>query len=69
MTEQHTLSQMRATLRQSQQALLDILHKADDSTLYEHLGEHEWSIAENLVHIAEAREFLRRRGAQGPGWT
>jgi uncharacterized damage-inducible protein DinB len=58
MTEHHTLSQIQAALRQSQQELLDILNKADDDTLYHHLIDNEWTLAENLVHIAEAREFF-----------
>jgi uncharacterized damage-inducible protein DinB len=58
MTEHHTLSQIQAALHQSQQELLAILNKADDDTLYHHLIDNEWTLAENLVHIAEAREFF-----------
>lgn len=58
MAEHHTLSQIQAAVRQSQQQLLDILNKADDDTLYRHLIDNEWTLAENLVHIAEARGFF-----------
>jgi uncharacterized damage-inducible protein DinB len=58
MIEHHTLSQIQAALRQSQQELLAILNKTDDDTLYRHVIENEWTVAENLVHIAEARAFF-----------
>jgi uncharacterized damage-inducible protein DinB len=58
MTEHHTLSQIQAALRQSQQELLAVLNKADDNTLYHQIIDNEWTMAENLVHIAEAREFF-----------
>jgi uncharacterized damage-inducible protein DinB len=58
MAEHAALSQMQSALRQSQQELLAILRKADDAMLYRHLIDNEWTLAENLVHIAEAREFF-----------
>jgi uncharacterized damage-inducible protein DinB len=58
MTEHSTLSEMVAELRQSQRDLLDSLKALDESALYRRPGENEWTAAENLVHIAEAREFF-----------
>ncbi len=58
MAEHLTLSQMQAELRQSQQALLALLDKADDDTLYQRPAADEWTLAENLVHVAEARSFF-----------
>jgi uncharacterized damage-inducible protein DinB len=72
MAEHHTLSQMQAALRQSQQELLAILHKVDDDTLYRHLIDNEWTLAENLVHVAEARAFFTnetRKALTSPDMT
>jgi uncharacterized damage-inducible protein DinB len=72
MTEHHTLSQIQTELRQSQQELLVILNKADDNTLYHRFIDNEWTLAENLVHVAEAREFFTnetRKALATPGIT
>lgn len=58
MTEHHTLGQMLADLRQSQNDLLALLKGLDESTLYTRPAENEWTPAENLIHLAEAREFF-----------
>ena len=58
MAEQRTLEHMLADVRQSQLDLLDILSKVDERTLYTRPSENEWSIAEILVHVANAREFF-----------
>lgn len=58
MTEHNTLSEMLVELRQSQRDLLDSLKALDGSALYRRPDEDEWTAAENLVHIAEAREFF-----------
>src|SRR5450631_1229845 len=52
--QQHMLAQ----LRQSQQSLLDLLSQADERLLYQRSGQDEWTLAENLVHLAEARAFF-----------
>ena len=58
MTEHRTLSEILADLQRSQQALLDMSERIDDATLYQRSTEQEWTMAENLVHIAEARQFF-----------
>jgi uncharacterized damage-inducible protein DinB len=58
MAEQRTLEQMLADVRQSQRDFLAILSKVDERTLYTRPSENEWSIAEILVHVANAREFF-----------
>jgi len=56
--EHRTVSEMLADIQQSQQAFLDSLDQADDATLYQRYAEQEWTIAENLVHVSEARLFF-----------
>ena len=50
------LPQIKTQLQATQAAFLDILAQADDATLYGRNGD-EWTLAETLVHIAEARTF------------
>lgn len=58
MAEQRTQREMLADLHESQQTLLTFLDQADDSTLYRRPVAEEWTLAENLVHVAEARQFF-----------
>ena len=58
MAEQRTLDETLADLQQSQQVFLAILEQVDDAALYRRPIEQEWSVAENLVHISEARQFF-----------
>jgi uncharacterized damage-inducible protein DinB len=58
MTEQPTQPEMLADLHRSQQALLTFLDQVDDPTLYRRPIAEEWTLAENLVHVAEARQFF-----------
>jgi len=58
MADNRTLPQMKTALRQSQQSLLDILARADDDMLYQRIIKDEWSLAENLAHISEARSYF-----------
>ena len=58
MAEQRTQLEMLADLHESQQALLTFLDQANDATLYRRPVPEEWTLAENLVHVAEARQFF-----------
>lgn len=58
MIERQTLSEMLADLEQCQNTFLELLDQVDESKLYWHPAENEWSMAENLVHVAEARQFF-----------
>lgn len=49
---------MLAALGQTQQAFLEILNGAGPADLYRRPTEDGWTLAEILVHIAEAREFF-----------
>ncbi|MDX1524295.1 MAG: DinB family protein [Anaerolineae bacterium] len=51
------LETYRSQLRETQQAFLDILTEAEESTLYQRHDAEGWTLAETLVHIAEARMF------------
>lgn len=51
-----TLDQIKTDLQTTQAAFLDILNRVDDTTLYRRSGD-EWTLAEVLVHMAEARTF------------
>jgi uncharacterized damage-inducible protein DinB len=64
MGEQHSASAMLADLRESQQALLAVLDTADPSLLYAHPDPEGWTLAEVLVHIAEARTFFAAETAK-----
>src|SRR5260221_12545269 len=50
--------EMLSDLHESQQTLLTFLDQADDTTLYQRPVAEEWTLAENLVHVAEARQFF-----------
>jgi uncharacterized damage-inducible protein DinB len=52
------LSSMLAAMRESQPVLLDLLNQVDDHVLYQRLQDNEWTMAETLVHVAEARDFF-----------
>jgi uncharacterized damage-inducible protein DinB len=70
MVEHRTLPEMLADIQRSQQAFLDSVDRANDSTLYRRHAEQEWTIAENLVHVSEARLFFTaevRRALSVPG--
>lgn len=70
MSEYRTLPEMLADVQQSQQAFLNSLAHASDAMLYRRPGEQEWSMAENLVHVSEARQFFAnevRRALSTPG--
>jgi uncharacterized damage-inducible protein DinB len=70
MADDRSTTDMLADLGRSQQALLDILNGADQSTLYRRPTKDGWALAEVLVHIAEAREFFTaetRRVLAEPG--
>src|SRR5438067_13873317 len=58
MAEHPTQPEMLADLHESQQALLTFLDQVDDTTLYRRPIAEEWTLAENLVHVAEARQFF-----------
>src|SRR6266446_6754521 len=58
MAEHPTQPEMLADLHESQQALLTFLDQVDDTTLYRRFIAEEWTLAENLVHVAEARQFF-----------
>src|SRR5213592_4005790 len=58
MAEQRTQPEMLADLHESQQALLTFLDQVDDTILYRRPIAEEWTLAENLVHVAEARQFF-----------
>jgi uncharacterized damage-inducible protein DinB len=63
---------MLAELHESQQTLLNILDQAGDTTLYLRPIAEEWTLAENLVHVAEARQFFTgevRKVLATPGAT
>lgn len=53
-----TLAEIIADLRRSQQAFMDILRQVDDDLLYRRPDDEGWTLAENLAHIAEARQFF-----------
>jgi uncharacterized damage-inducible protein DinB len=58
MTKSDMVAKMLADLGQTQQAFLDILSQIDESTLYRRPpGEENWTLAEMLAHITEARQF------------
>jgi uncharacterized damage-inducible protein DinB len=68
--EHRTLPEMLADIKQSQQVFLDSVEHTVDSTLYRRYAEQEWTIAENLVHVSEARLFFTaevRRALSLPG--
>jgi len=56
--EHRTRLEMLSDLHESQQTLLTFLDQADDTTLYQRPVAEEWTLAENLVHVAEARQFF-----------
>ena len=58
MGEQRTALAMLADLRDSQQALLGVLDTIDPALLYTRPEPEGWTLAEALVHIAEARMFF-----------
>jgi uncharacterized damage-inducible protein DinB len=58
MTKSNTVAKMLAQIGQTQQAFLDILSRIDESALYRRPpGEENWTLAESLAHITEARQF------------
>jgi len=58
MSEQ-TLTEIRNDLTETQQALLDLLHQADDQNmLYQPPSDEDWTPAMVLAHISEARRFF-----------
>jgi uncharacterized damage-inducible protein DinB len=58
MTKSSTVAKMLADLGQTQQAFLDILSRIEESALYRRPpGEENWTLAEMLAHITEARQF------------
>ena len=58
MPVQLTVAEMSQALHRSQQAFLEMLNRVDDETLYRQIGEENWTLAETLVHMAEARQFF-----------
>src|SRR5207245_11699802 len=58
MAEHPTQPEMLADLHESQQALLTFLDQVDDTTLYRRFIAEEWTLAENLVRVAEARQLF-----------
>jgi hypothetical protein len=58
MDQQRTAPAMLADLRASQQALLGVLDIVDSTLLYVRHEPEGWTLAEVLVHIAEARIFF-----------
>lgn len=70
MTSQQSIDEMLTALRQTQQTFLELLGKVDETTLYSHSIEDSWTLAETLVHMAEARQFFAgetRRVVAAPG--
>jgi len=55
---EYTLAEMKAILHSTQPALLAALEAADNHTLYHRPTADAWTLAEVLVHLAEAREFF-----------
>jgi uncharacterized damage-inducible protein DinB len=53
-----TLAHLLDELRQTQEAFLDILSRANDEVLYHRPAPDSWTLAEALVHIGEARRFF-----------
>ena len=53
-----TMAHLLDELRQTQEAFLDILNQANDEVLYHRPAPDSWTLAEALVHIAEARGFF-----------
>src|SRR5260370_32071354 len=58
MAEHPTEPEMLVDLHENQQDLLTFLDLVDDTTLYRRFIAEEWTLAENLVHVAEARQFF-----------
>lgn len=58
MSAYRSLSEILADVQQSQQAFISSLAHVDDGRLYKRSSEQEWTVAENLVHISEARQFF-----------
>ncbi len=58
MIEHQNLVEMLADLEQCQHTFLELLDQVNDSKLYWRPDEKEWTMAENLVHVAEARQFF-----------
>ncbi|MBI5292917.1 MAG: DinB family protein [Chloroflexi bacterium] len=57
MTERN-LADMMNDLRQTQQAFLGMLSRADHSLLYQRPADGSWTLAQVLVHVTEARRFF-----------
>ncbi|HEX9922145.1 MAG TPA: DinB family protein [Anaerolineae bacterium] len=53
-----TLVNLLDELRQTQEAFLAILNQANEEALYHRPAPDSWTLAEALVHIAEARRFF-----------
>jgi len=58
MADDNSTAEMLADLAQTQQAFIEIIDGVGDSTLYQRSADDDWTLAEVLVHIAEAREFF-----------
>jgi uncharacterized damage-inducible protein DinB len=52
------LAEILDSLQHTQRAFLDILNQTNDAILYQRPDEDMWTLAEVLVHMAEAREFF-----------
>ena len=57
MATKQRVNQILENLGKSQQAFMDIMAQANNTVLYHRSNEDSWTLAEVLVHIAEARDF------------
>jgi hypothetical protein len=65
-----SLSDIRASVRESQQELLKMFDEADDQALYQKHDQENWSFAVMLSHLTEARVYMTdhaRRALTAPG--
>ena len=52
------LTEVFTALRQTQQSFLEVVDQANDQVLYRRPAKDSWTLAEVLVHMAEARQFF-----------
>jgi len=60
-----TVNELRSNLQHSQADFLAILERADGRQLYQRPADEGWTLAEVLVHIAEARQFYAAETQKG----
>ena len=57
----YSLAQTQDRLRETQQGVLDALHHTPEPLLYTRPAPDSWSMAQNLAHLGEAREYWVRQ--------